>query len=270
VLARADFRLRPFGRRLSHAGLGIIFLSVTLGLVALFYPHSWHIGPLIVSLRHVYRPIGFCLSGFALWYFTVDPRRGSYQFFHRHLAVLAAQLQATRNALLAAWRRWDWRRRSFLAITTANLALLAFHASSYPQLLHDDRANRTRAMSRAQCELAGRKVPSLEHFARRVINETPADARILFRGRTAGMRLAFEVYPRRVFMLPQDYRTMATEWHVQPWLKNPPVDPHESYWHQFIPAIVVPADEFVRQHRITYVASFDELDLSECKVERVQ
>ena len=160
--------------------------------------------------------------------------------------------------------------RLFWQLPRENRTWLAVHASHYPQLLHQDRENRKRALARARCELGDRKVPSLECFAQRVINETPADARILFRGRTAGMRLAFEVYPRRVFMLPQDYRTMATEWHVQPWLKNSPVDWHESYWHQFIPATAIPADEFVRQHRITYVASFDELNLSECKVERVR
>jgi hypothetical protein len=269
-LARDDFRLRRSGRWLSYAGLATILLSVSLGLVAALYPHRWHIGSLVVSLRSAGRPIGFFLTGFGAWYFSVDRRRKSYQFFRRWFAGLDGQFRALGGQLLAAWQRWDWRGRLFLLITGANLVLMLIHASHYPQIWRQDRENRRRAVANAECELAGRKVPSLEHFAKLVVEQTPPDARILFEGRTAGMRLAFEVYPRRVFMLPQDYRTMATQWHVQPWLKNPVVDPHEAYWHQFLPAVNVPAEDFVRDRSITYVAHFDELNLSECKLERLQ
>ena len=261
-----DFRSRRGGRLLSYLGLAILALSVTLGSVAFFYPHRWHVGPLVIALRHTGRPIGFSLAGFVLWYFTVDRRRRSYKFFRRRLAPLETQLGAARGRCFTAWRFWDWRQRLFLVITGSNLVVMAIDASHYPQHLQQDQDNRNRSIARAQRG----KEPQLEHFARMVVQQTPADARILFQGRTAGMRFAFEVYPRRVFMLPQDYRAMATQWHVQSWLKDPPVDRHESYWHRFIPQVYVPADDFVRAHRITYLARFDELDLSQCKLERLQ
>jgi len=104
-------------------------------------------------------------------------------------------------------------------------------------------------------------IPSLEYFAQEVIEQTPPDARILFVGRTAGIRLHSKIYPRKVFMLPSDYRQMAAAWHVQPWF--PRRSRRMSMKHtgnRFIPIDSIDEHAFIREHRITHIARFNELD----------
>ena len=84
------------------------------------------------------------------------------------------------------------------------------------------------------------------------------------------MCLAYEVYPRRVFILPQEMSAMAESWHAQPQLRDLRPDAHESYWHQFIPRDSVDPAMFIREHRIDYVATFDEYNLSQCRLEPVR
>jgi hypothetical protein len=248
---RSDVRLQRLLR------LAIAACGLGLGLVATLYPHWWHFGRWLRFLHRIRNPAVLGLSGFLLWYAAADRTGESFRFVRRALVDLRV-----------TWKLWDWRRRAFFLIAICNLTMMLFHASRYPQLLYQDRENRTFAAAVPQGAL-GSKVSSIENFARQVVAQTPADARILFQGRTAVMRLAFEVYPRRVFMLPQDFRTMATQWHVQPWLRNAPVDRHEPYWHQFIPIVNADPESFIRQHAITYVARFDETDSSQCELERV-
>ncbi len=95
----------------------------------------------------------------------------------------------------------------------------------------------------------------------------PADARILFHGQTAGLRLAYEVYPRQVFMLPQELRTLAASWHVQPQLADLPVDRKTAYWEERLPDASIDERQFIAEHRINYVVTFDEYDLAKCRVE---
>jgi hypothetical protein len=228
-------------------------------LLATLSPHWRRLGLRLISLPLLRNPLALSAAGFLLWYGTVHRYRDSSRFVHRALVHS-----------LATWKIWDWRCRLFFLITTCNLTMMLAHASRYPHHLFQDGQNREFALAHAQGAFGNGKVSSLEHFARQVVAQTPADARILYQGRTAVVRLAFEVYPRRVFMLPQDFRTMATQWHVQPWLRDAPTDPHEAYWHQFLPVVNADREAFVRQHAITYMARFDEMDLSKCKLERVR
>jgi hypothetical protein len=249
---RSDVRIQRLLR------LAIAACGLGLGLVATLYPHWWHAGRWLRFLHHSRNPAVLSVAVLLLWYAAVDPKGDAIRRVGRALAHL-----------LATWKLWDWRRRSFFLIATCNLTMMLFHASRYPQLMFQDRENRRFATAVPQGGIGSSKVSSIEHFARQIVEQTPPEARILFQGRTAVMRLAFEVYPRRVFMLPQDYRTMATHWHVQPWLRNPPIDRHEPYWHQFIPIVNADPDAFLRQHAITHVARFDETDSSRCMLERV-
>lgn len=258
VSAPAIARLRSDVRIQRLLRLAIAACGLGLGLVATLYPHWWHAGRWLRFLHHSRNPAVLSLAILLLWYAAVAPNGDSIRTVRRRLADL-----------LATWKLWDWRRRLFFLIATCNLTMMLLRASRYPQLMFQDRENRRFATAVPQGGIGSSKVSSIEHFARQIVEQTPPDARILFQGGTAVMRLAFEVYPRRVFMLPQDYRAMATRWHVQPWLRNPPIDRHEPYWHQFIPIVNAGPDAFIRQHAITHVARFNETDSSECLLERV-
>ena len=254
-----SIRFRSWGRNLSLLRLAIAAICVGLGLLATLSPHWRRLGLWLISVPLLRNPLALSLAGFLLWYGTVHRHRDSSRFVRRALVHL-----------LATWKIWDWRCRLFFLITTCNLTMMLCHANAYPHHLSQDRENRKFALVHAQGALGSNKISSLEHFARQVVEQTPDDARILFQGSAAVVRLAFEVYPRRIFMLPQDFRTLATHWHVQSWMRNAPIDPHEAYWHQFLPVVIADREAFVRQHAITYVATFDEMDLSKCKLERVR
>jgi hypothetical protein len=139
---------------------------------------------------------------------------------------------------------------------------------SYPSTLEYERTAQANTIRLATFGPPGAELSLLEHFCREVCAKTPPDARILFHGATPLMRLAYEVYPRRVFILPQEMTALAESWHVQPQLKDLQPDPHEPYWHQFLPHKEVDAAAFIREHGINYVATFDEHNLLQCRVER--
>jgi hypothetical protein len=257
VLESIRFR---FGERtLSLLRLAIAAVGLGFGLLATMSPHWQRLGLWLISLPLPRNPLAWSLFGCLLWYAAVARHRESSQFVHRALANF-----------LTSWLAWDWRARLFFVISTCNLTVLLVHAGWYPRHLDQDGENREFAVVHAEGGLGIHKIASLEHFARQVVERTPADARILYQGRTAVVRLAYEVYPRRVFMLPQDFRTMATQWHVQPWMRDAPNDPHEAYWHQFLPVVNADQETFIREHAITYLARFDETDMSKCKLERVR
>ncbi len=142
--------------------------------------------------------------------------------------------------------------------------------ADYPAGLAFERQAMANAYHSPTYGMNGRRLPTLECFSARVCDALPADARILFRGRTGALRFAYEVYPRRVFMLPQDMHELAAGWHIQPQLHDLPDDPHLAYWRTKLPTTSADRDEFVRDHAINYIVTFDENELSACRMEAVR
>ena len=263
-------RLRRLGRAIRSLGLAVMVVSAVLAITSIVYPHRWHLGKFVVPLRSFRGPIQICLVGFIVWYLTVNRSSVSYQFCRRRLLWLSEKFGIRELQPAAAWRVWDWRKRLFLGIAATAVVVISLHDVRYPQELQAAAGYRTRVLTQAEYETSAGIIPSLEYFAREVIEQTPPDARIMFVGRTSGVRLAFEVYPRKVFMLPSDYRQMATGWHIQPWFREFPEDIHQAYWHQFIPIDATDEQDFIREHRITHIARFNELDRTACKLESVR
>ena len=96
----------------------------------------------------------------------------------------------------------------------------------------------------------------VDNFANRCRQELPPDARILFHGAQEAWIFAYEVYPRKVFMLPSEGFQLAKTFQSRPWSKALPKDPLEAYWNRELPSPLGEREAFIRAHHITHEVYF--------------
>src|SRR5262249_12605905 len=102
-------------------------------------------------------------------------------------------------------------------------------------------------------------------FCKQCDKEIPADARILFHGPNYGLILAYELYPRRVFMLPQEQKHMFHFcWQEEKWCAGIAADPLDRYWKWDPPLAPVSEDQFIKEHQITCVVTYDDWKVKNC------
>jgi hypothetical protein len=256
----------------NRVGFLILLSGAALTLIATFYPDRWQFGPVLIKLRSVRNPAALAVLGYLLWRTTYDGFGG---WLMRRLTPLEFQggrlsdwLQRVARRFVQLWQSWRWRERlTFVVVATQVLFVLRFW-QDYPAYLEFERQVIGNSYRTPTYELNGRRLPVVESFSRRLAAELPENARILFHGQTAGLRLAYEVYPRPVFMLPQEMRAMAASWHVQPQLADLPGDAKPDYWNRRLPDKSLDERQFIAEHRITHVVTFDEYDIAKCRVER--
>jgi hypothetical protein len=262
----------PRARWWINRGAFATMMVCMLGLAfATFAPWRSQVGPITISFRGVRNPMLGLLAAYFLWRLTydgygswlkdrIDRIEGASGDFGLHVRQRYLRVRAL-------WQGWGWRQRAMLLLLGCQTIFVLRFWQSYPALLDFERDAQANMYRLAAFGPSGHETALLEHFCRTVCEQTPLGARILFHGHTPAMRFAYEVYPREVFILPQEMTAMAESWHVQPSLRDLPPDPHEPYWHQFLPKDSPDAAEFIRQHGITYVATFDEYDLTRCRLE---
>lgn len=251
----------------------LLMFGSALGLViATFAPMRFRLGPIGISFRGVRNPLLGLMAGYWMWRSTYDgfgrwlmnrtsPRGGPSGEFNARVRSAGVQL-------LRLWKRWNWRQRAMLALVLAQCVFIFRFWQSYPGQLEFERVAHANMYRFAQYGDPGAERPLLEHFCQTICEQTPPTARLLFHGGTPAMRLAYEVYPRRVFILPQEMTAMAEAWQAQPQLRDLPPDAHAAFWDQFLPHETVDPAAFIREHGIDYVATFDDYDLAKCQVER--
>ena len=265
-------KIPPLGRRLiSRVGFLLMFLAAALTVTAAFFPGRWQIGPALISLRSMRNPLAATVLGYVLWRSTYD---GFGQWFKRRIRSLenyGDQLgvwsKRVGRRFVAAWLRWGWRERLMFAAVAGQTFFALHFWQDYPAYLENEHRAIDNLHRMPTYELNGHRLPVVESFSRRLCAEVPADARILFHGQTAGLRLAYDVYPRQVFMLPQEMRTLAASWHVQAEVGDLPADRKMAYWQERLPEASIDERQFIAEHRINYVVTFDEYDLANCRVE---
>jgi hypothetical protein len=256
---------------LNRVGFTLMLLGAVLTLAATFFPDRWQIGPFHISLRSMRNPAALLALGYYLWRTTYDGfggwlkrRIGGLERYGDQLGVWSKRVA---RRFVAVWLRWGWRERAIFAAVACQAYFALRFWEGYPAYLDFEHQAIANSYQMATQEMHGRRLPVVESFSRRVCAELPADARILFHGQTAGLRLAYEVYPRQVFMLPQEMRALAAGWHVQPQLANLPEDRKTDYWHERLTTASIDERQFIAEHRINYVVTFDEYDLDKCRVE---
>jgi hypothetical protein len=85
----------------------------------------------------------------------------------------------------------------------------------------------------------------------------------LYHGPNEGLVLAYELYPRRVFMLPQEQRDLFEYcWYMESWCRGMAADPLDRYWKWDQPVLNISQEQFIADHQITWVVTFDSSDVS--------
>jgi len=263
---------------INRFGFALMMLCAVGLTVGTFAPNRYRIGPISISLRGLRNPTVGLLIGYVLWRMTydgfgewlkvrVDRFSGATGRFGGAAGQFGAQARRFVFRSRELWKNWGWRQRTMFAVVICQGLFVLRFWQTYPAVMDYERMARANSFRLASYGPPGHEVSLLEHFCREICDATPPNARILFHGGTPAMRFAYEVYPRRVFILPQEMTRMAESWQNQPQLCDLAPDPHELYWHQFLPKDSPEPADFIRQHEINYVATFDEFDLSRCRLE---
>jgi hypothetical protein len=256
ILDRARLWFTPTRGSVRWMAFALGVLCIVLAFVAYNYPIRCYVGPLRISLRSMRNPITAAAVCALVWYLTS----------HRNFA----RILAGRDASLSAWRSCSYGLRAVLLVLVANVALGAYTLVQYPySLLY---VHMWYAIGRESPAWVDHQVwhSYIQHFAERCQRELPPDARILYHGHIESMEFAYEVYPRRVFMLPCDLYAIAGSWHKQQWLAGMPNDPLEAYWHRDFPSQTTDRETFIREHGITHEAFFDPDSWFECRFVAIQ
>lgn len=259
---------------INRLGFALMLLCGLLTAAATLAPSQWEIGPMALSLRSVRNPVFGLIVGYIMWRMTFD---GYGQWLKRRLRRLEGYGNGIGQQAPGVWRhfrdlwsRWGWRERLVFAFVALQALFVLRFWQSYPSYLAQERQAQEHSYRTAAYNVNGQSVPNLECFARRVSEQLPPNARILYHGQTAALRFAYEVYPRPVFMLPQELTALAGSWHVQPQLRDIPEDRKLDFWRQRLPTASIDEQDFIRNHRIDYVVTFDEYDLARSHLERVR
>ena len=264
-------RVRRLINRLALVLMHVFFVSILISIVA---PRRYRFGPISVSFDGVMKSVLEWFAAYVVWRITYDGFGAWLKRWlaplERHADEVGAQIRRAAPRLRDQWRRGNWRERLVLLVIGCQTLLALYAAEGYPRELEFQRGAAEYIRQFPYQHPDGKPAPTLEYFCEAIRSATPPEARILFRGRTPATRLAYEVYPRRLFMLPQDYTALACAWHVQPWCRQLPDDPHAAYWRQFLPKSSIEAATFIREHGITHVAAFDEYDMNLCRIEPVK
>jgi hypothetical protein len=233
--------------RASAIGVGVAALLLTG--VALVWPGLWQLGPFKISLRNT-RNLSFVVEGALLVWLATSDR--------------------VRKFVRAIRTTFSWQWQLVLALLIANVAVAVSAMLVYPQNLTDNfRAARDDVAESIQIKY-GHEFAPLENFAARCCANLPADACILYHGFQEGWVFAYEVYPRRVYMLPSQWWRLAASCHLKPWFLYLPKDPLETYWNHALASNPTERQAFIRAHGITHEVFYDAEKPAACRWEAVR
>lgn len=226
-------------------------------LVVVVRPGFYAVGPLVIGLDSLRNP-----------------------FIELVVAVTVAVLTARRpsrlnvrfpRAVLAVWRAWPVGGRVFAVVLALKLAMTIVALGS----VADDYFAFHRHLHRRFDEplekafARNNRYRQFELFFERCRLELPADARVLYVGRGEGHLLSYVLYPRPVFMHPDD-RYLA-------WVGSQaldlgwPIPEDELFPASFPPPGGAPAlDVFVGSRDLNYRVTFVQSDLPASRIEAIR
>ncbi len=256
-------RNHRFSAKWMHWGAGIAAVVAVLYLcVGWVVAAQGELNVPALAGRHIGWPLLGALTAGLVWAMTSA----------RPIGRVGRRLRRVGLRFAILWRQADWARRLVLAAMIAHVLIGVGYWLEVPWTFHNEKEEFRRASDSPVRRFRGGWAANYPFFARKVIAETPPEARILYRGGWEGMVFSYDVFPRRVFALPDDLQDLSGRWHKHAWLEmktggrsNADADT-DRYWtaaRRFEP---IPYEEFVRRYAIDYVVVFDENRPSECGI----
>ncbi len=123
---------------------------------------------------------------------------------------------------------------------------------------------------------AGQPVANLEYHILRYRRVIPPRAQIAYRGHWEAMIVAYRLYPRRLFLLPEDVQRLARAWGDHRWLEIKTKGASradawtDEYWAARHPPVEIPPlSQFLADRHIEYIIRYDENHPELCQVVRL-
>ena len=170
-----------------------------------------------------------------------------------------------------AWSGWTTGRRIFAVVLAAKILITGLNLVRLPgQCFPFVRKARTGIDEPIEDVFAsGNRYAQFERFFEECRQELPADARVLYIGRSEGQLLTYILYPRPVFMHPTD-RYVAWIGH-QVLDLGAPLPDDELFPGSLPPPLEAPSlSDFIESHRITHEVRFVESDLPACRIRAIR
>jgi hypothetical protein len=251
---RSQFEPEVVRRRTHRGALVSCGLFAVAASVTLLWPGRYTVGPVVLSVRSMTNPLfGLAVSVLVTLATTRRP--------------LHTRLEASRRRLLAHWTGWTTGGRAFAIVLAGKLCMTGLDLVRLPaQYFPSFRGSENGINEPIEKVFAreGRNA-QFEWFFERCRRELPADARVLYVGRTEGQLLSYILYPRPVFMHPTD-RYVA-------WIGNQVLDlgrplPDDELFPGALPPPleVESIESFIESRRITHEVRFVESDLASCRI----
>lgn len=219
-----------------------------------------------VGGRHVGWPLLGLLTAALIWAMTSA----------RPLGRIGRRLRRTGLRFTILWRKAGWAQRLVLAAGIVHVLTGLGYWLEIPWTLQNANDELRLASVAPVRKFRGSWAANYPFWVRKVISETPPNARILYRGGWEGMVFSYDVFPRRVFALPDDLQTLAGRWHKHAWLemktngRSNADAATDEYWTAGKCFEPIGDGEFIRRYAIDYVVVFDEARPGDCGIQPIQ
>jgi len=123
---------------------------------------------------------------------------------------------------------------------------------------------------------SGERYVHWEFFAPQWKRLIPPEAAIAYRGSWEGPLVAYELYPRRLYLLPEDARRLAANWHSHRWLTEKTKGKSlrdrwtDEFWLRRTSWPTFDIASFVRERNIEFLLTFDEANEERCSLVRIE
>lgn len=237
------------GATLVLAALKITGMVPSLGGVALPHRVGWPMLTLLVGM-------GLLAAG---WPSPKSPLLQRWQDFIRSFSQL--------------WNHGNLIWRIVITALIGHLAISLAYFLGAPVDLHETFVERANLQGTLLSIRAGQRYVHWEFLARLWKETIPPRAAVAYRGHWEGPLVAYELYPRRLYLLPEDGRRLAANWHNHRWLaektkgKSLADRSTDEFWTQRTIWPSLDLETFIQQRHIEFLLTFDEADEKGCSLQ---
>lgn len=215
--------------------------------------------------RHIGWPMVMFLVGVALL-------TGAWPETKNHMIRRA---QSTLDHLAELWRGQGLLGRLVLCVMIGHGAISLAYVFELPADFREVFVERATLTATPVSVREGDRYVHWEFFIPRWKKTIPAEASVAYRGQWEGPLVAYELYPRRLYLLPSDARRLAANWYNHRWLAKKTRGKSladrwtDQYWSQRSSWPTVNLKSFIQERGITFLLTFDEADEKGCSLVRI-
>jgi len=183
--------------------------------------------------------------------------------------------QSAVDHLATLWRAQGLLGRLVLCALIGQGAISLAYAFELPANLNEVFLERAKLTTTPVSIREGDRYVHWEFFIPQWKKTIPSRASLAYRGQWEGPLVAYELYPRRLYLLPNDAQRLAANWNNHRWLakKTRGKSLHDrwvdEYWFERSSWPTFDLKSFIQERGITFLLTFDEADEKTCSLLRI-